>query len=555
MTNSQLDWSTHENNIWFLTQREAFLKIKEMLAPEIRVISGGIMKRNPNISNKEILEQYISNLRYLKDPRIDFIDGVYSWTMLESELDQAIQVLENMTKARVDIILQKQEKWWVDKGSGLDFDIDLGLRQSIKNTSHQDLIERVSVKDRKYLDILLNALVLWNMGLMSWEFFDVTQPLVQEFYWQLSDISNWVLSWDQTIWLLIISVFWAEAFLKIREQWLLPYLKNNKIDVTLNMLWAAELWTIAYDVFKWESHLWIASILRWFRALRVLKVLNKIPSIQQLWLQVQTALPKTMEFTGIYVAFSWITMFILMQMLWKQIPEFSTFWDSYSSMRDLFFADGYQIIFEDIENASWLDWITKTTAEALSNLYMASSNYFYAAVVSGILVDSINQWSKRIEQMLSLTLEKVSKLLGSEADKNIDRISQYNLLLGNMVNLNVDSWKLNKNFQRTIPVYLRRILDYLKSHSIKEMSFWYTIQDILTVVSSLVDILSDDWIQDVEDLDWFNSQLEGIQEKLQSIVAEDFISWNDKRMYAELEILVMNLSFIWELFKNTLNND
>lgn len=411
MTNNQPNSSPHNSQIWSLTQSEALQEIKLMLTSEIEIITDWVHRRNPNILVQDLLSRYIDNLRYLKDPRIDFLDGIYSWTIPETELDQAVQVLENMTRARADIIIQRSEKTWVTTASWLDFDIDLALRQSVKNTNQQDVIERVSVKDRKYLDILLHALVLSNMWLMSGEFFDSTQPLVQEFYWVLSELSAWVVSWDHTIGLLIISAFWAEAFLKIKEQGLLSYLKHNKVDVWLNLLWTVELWTIAWDIINWQSHPWVASILRWFRALRILKILNKLPSIKQLGLQVQTAMPKTIEFTGIYVAFSGITMFILMQMLGKHLPEFATFWDAYSSMRDLFFADGYQIIFEDIEKSEWLDSITKTVAEVLANLYMASSNYFYAAVVSGILVDSINQWGKRIEQMLSLTLEKVGKVL------------------------------------------------------------------------------------------------------------------------------------------------
>lgn len=342
---------------------------------------------------------------------MELIDSVHIWTIPETELDQALEVLQNMTRVRIQMLLQKMEGTQVQEGSWLSHKSDLDLRQSVEKFTPDELISQISIQERKKLDMLLNALVLWNMWVMAWEHVEALEPFVKKLYSTLELFSWGVVSWDHTIGLMVISVFWYEAFLKIREQWIVPYLKHNKLDVWLNILWAVELGTIINDAITWQTHPGIASVLRWFRSLRILKILGKIPSVKELWLSVKEAMPKTLEFTGIYAVFSWVIMFMMMQILGKHIHEFNNFSDAYSSMRDLFFADGYQTVFLSIKDSQELDGVSKSVASTLANVYMASSSYFYAAVVSGILVDTINKWWHRVEQMMALVLEKVDKII------------------------------------------------------------------------------------------------------------------------------------------------
>lgn len=401
------------NSVWNISREAAQKGVINLLLEEIspRVIQK-IQQHNPNIDQETILERYLEYLKKeLSDPRHQFLWDLYYKRIPSNEADQALDIIKNRTHIREKILHTLQNGLNQDEPIWLWVQEWHELTGSVIKFNEEEMISIISTKERKTLGVIINSLVIGNMWLTLWELIPSMKWHVDYIYEELEQISNGLVSWDHSVGLVIISVFWYEAFVKIKEVWLIPYLKHNKWDAALNILWWVELWTIAVDTLTGEVHPWVASILRSFRALRLLKVLGKIDSVKELYDSVTEAAPGVAKITGIYGATSVVAMIMLSELTKGHVEEFSTLWGAMNEMRNLFYGDGFQPILESIEKSETMDIPSKIVASWMANGYQLLSSTFYFAIPTALFADIVNKSWVRIEQIASMTLERVDEVI------------------------------------------------------------------------------------------------------------------------------------------------
>lgn len=378
-----------------------------LLNDEISDFLSDIKEHNPNINEETLVEKYLTYLKIIWDNRFDPISDLYYKRVASKDADQRWDVVVNLTNARKRIIQARADGEHLKEPSWLWIDEEHDLTSSIRKINHKEMIAQLSLKERKILSSIVYGAVVWKMWLMTCELIPSVQPHIEKLHHDLESISQWVLNWDQTIGLMIITLFWYEAYVKIKEVWLSTYLKYNKFDTALNIVWWAELWTIGYDILYDDPTTGFASVLRAFRAFRLLQVLNKLSSVRELSDSINEAAPVVMKFTWIYFTASFVVMIMLSQLTKWHIGEFSTLWWSMNEMRNLFYADWFQPVLESIELSTTMDTVSKSAASILANGYQLLSSTFYFAIPTALFADIVNKSGTRVEQIVSLTLEKV----------------------------------------------------------------------------------------------------------------------------------------------------
>jgi len=385
----------------------------EYLDMEIWVLTEDLQARNPNIAKDEIYQRYISTLRYIWDPYIQFIDDLYHKRIPKAGADQALEILESRKNSRVYILqcLKNEENeniaLWIPVETGTK------LRESCIyfHKNQKEITELISVKQRKVLDTIIYGLVLWKIWLLTGELIPEYAPKIHDFYDSLEELSQWILSGDHTIAITLVSVFWYEAYVKIKEVWFVTYVKHNKWDFALNILWWIEIWTIWKEIVTWEVYPWIASALRSLRALRILQMMWKFKGVREIYDSITEASPWVAKITGIYWAVSLVVMIMLTQLTKWHIEELSTLWWALNEMRNLFYADGFQDVLSKIEGHEEMDPMSKILASGIANGYQLLSSTFYFAIPTALFADIVNKSWVRIEQITSLTLERVDTAL------------------------------------------------------------------------------------------------------------------------------------------------
>lgn len=409
-----------ERNIWHnevhsTDLEEGQKKIREILLWEIEELMDNIHSINPNIStDKELLyERYLWILRYLKDPFIDFLEWIERKEFRPEELDQALEVIKARSAARTYILDCLQNNTSEEQPTNLWVRDSHELRRTCIHfhDNRDEITKLLSLKQRKYLSVIIYALVVWKMWLMFWELAEGTQPHIQEFYELIEEINRWVLSGDQTLWLIIVWLFWYEAFVKIKEVWLSAYAKHNTFDFWLNILWLAEVGIGIKDAISWEVHPWIISALRSLRSLRLLQLMWRMKSTKPIFDAIYEASPWVIKITWIYAGFSLVTMVILTQLTKWHVEELSSLWSALNEMRNLFYADGFQDVLHSIETNQTMDGVSKWLASFTANTYMLLSSTFYFAIPTALFADLVNKSWKRGEQIISLTLERVDQII------------------------------------------------------------------------------------------------------------------------------------------------
>ena len=394
-----------------MSLEEASAEVLSQLSAELEPLKGEILTKNPNAKLEEVLQRYIEYLKSIKDPRISLIDSLLKESVAETEADQVVEVFVAQSQSRLAVLDLISSNAQIEKQfNGHSFNFAQDLIQSLDQFDERDLINFVSQKQYPKLSIAIYTAVVSNIALMTAEHSQITAPAVEQIYQKLHQLSFESLSGDQVVGLTVISLFFTEMALKVKNLGLIPYLKYNKLDASLNVLGAAELGFIASDLMGAKVDFHAASVLRSLRALRLLKILHKIPSVRQLSDSVAEVSPKFFQVAGAYAGFSFINMVILMELVGRHIPEFNSIGSTLNEMRNLFFADGFQDSILAIENSDSIDVVSKTIASLVANGHMLISNLMYAAIPTALLADAFMKSGERAERMLAMALEKLVQI-------------------------------------------------------------------------------------------------------------------------------------------------
>lgn len=386
---------------------------QEKLLAEFHVIFGKAKKRNPDLNERVFIDKLLWELKTSWDPRVRFLKDLIDEKIPAHEADQALEVMENITAVRglmhQALIDEENEhfptwlgprEWHKLKWSVMHF-----------HDNEDDIALKLSVKERARLTKTINVLILGNISLMLWGLFPWLQKPISELYGGIEGMAWWLVAWDHVISLAIISVFGYEAAVKIKEVWLKKYIQFNKWDIFLNTLAGLEVWIIGYEVFQEALHSSISWLISAGRAIRLIKPLSQIKSLKGIISDITEVAPFTLKLSGGYVAYSTMIMLILTQIGKWQIPELSSIWPALNEMRNLFLWDGFQDIMAKLEQHENMDPISKAVWSVVANVYLWTSYLLFPAVMWAIVTDRVNKSGIRLEQIISLVLERVDTAL------------------------------------------------------------------------------------------------------------------------------------------------